>query len=96
MSGGADVLATVDAESVFGAIRRGLRENRLLAIGLLMALAIVVVAAVGAGARAFRCRSATHPLQTLQRALRGPLVRHRPAGSRPLLASAVRHPDLAA
>ena len=64
MSGGADVLVTADAESVFGAIRRGLRENRLLAIGLLMALAIVVVGLL-APVLAPSAPEATHPLQTL-------------------------------
>lgn len=64
MSGGADVLVTMDAESVFGAIRRGLRENRLLAIGLLMALAIVVVGLL-APVLAPSAPEATHPLQTL-------------------------------
>ena len=44
MSNGPDVLTAVDTESVLSAVRRGLRANRLLAIGLLMALAIVVVA----------------------------------------------------
>ena len=64
MSNGADVLTTVDTESVFGAVRRGLRENRLLATGLLMALAIVVVALL-APVLAPSAPDATHPLQTL-------------------------------
>ena len=65
MSGGADVVVTMDADSVLGAIRRGLRENRLLAIGLLMALAIVVTGLL-APALAPIAPEATHPLQTLQ------------------------------
>ena len=64
MSNGADVLTTVDTESVFGAIRRGLRENRLLATGLLMALSIVVVALL-APVLAPSAPDATHPFQTL-------------------------------
>jgi peptide/nickel transport system permease protein len=65
MSRGADVIETVDAESVFGAVRRGLRENRLLAIGLVMALAIVVVGLL-APLLAPSAPEATHPFQTLQ------------------------------
>ena len=65
MSRGADVLETVDAESVFGAVHRGLRENRLLAIGLLMALAIVVVGLL-APLLAPSAPEATHPFQTLR------------------------------
>ena len=65
MSGGADVLDTVETESIFSAIRRGLRENRLLAIGLAMALAMVVVGSL-APVLASAAPNATHPLQTLQ------------------------------
>ena len=65
MSGGADVVVTTDADSVLGAIRRGLRENRLLAIGLLMALAIVVIGLLAPALAPF-APEATHPLQTLQ------------------------------
>ena len=65
MSGGADVLDTVETESIFSAIRRGLRENRLLAIGLAMALAMVVVGLL-APVLASAAPNATHPLQTLQ------------------------------
>ncbi|MGH2596881.1 MAG: ABC transporter permease [Actinomycetota bacterium] len=71
MSGRADVLVTADAEGVFGAIRRGLRQNRLLAIGLLMALAIVVVGLL-APVLAPSAPDATHPLQTLH----GPSAAH--------------------
>lgn len=65
MSRDADVLVTVDTESVFDAIRRGFRENRLLAIGLLMCLAIVVVGLL-APVLAPSAPDATHPFQTLQ------------------------------
>jgi peptide/nickel transport system permease protein len=65
MSGGADVLVAADAESVFSAIRRGTRENRLLAIGMLIALAIVVVGLL-APVLAPSAPDVTHPLQTLQ------------------------------
>jgi peptide/nickel transport system permease protein len=65
MSGGADVLVTAETESVFRAIRRGFRENRLLAIGLVMALAIVVVGLLAPALAPF-APDATHPLRTLQ------------------------------
>ena len=65
MSVDADVVVTTDADSVLGAIRRGLRENRLLAIGLLMALAIVVIGLLAPALAPF-APEATHPLQTLQ------------------------------
>jgi peptide/nickel transport system permease protein len=64
MNGGADVLAIVESESVVHAIRRGLRENRILAVGLAMALAIVVVGVL-APLLAPSAPDATHPLQTL-------------------------------
>ena len=65
MSGGADVLVTADAESVSRAIRRGLRENRLLAIGLAMALGLVVIGLL-APVLAPSAPDATHPFQTLR------------------------------
>ncbi|HTG48750.1 MAG TPA: ABC transporter permease [Actinomycetota bacterium] len=60
----AEILVTADTEGALQAIRRGLRANRLLAIGLVMALLIVLVAIL-APLLAPEAPDAVHPLQTL-------------------------------
>ena len=61
----AEILVTAETEGPLAAIRRGLRQNRVLAIGLVMALVIVVVGLL-APLLAPYAPDATHPLSTLQ------------------------------
>ena len=61
----ADLVVTAETAGALETIRRGLRENRLLAVGLVMASVIVLVG-VFAPLIAPSSPDATHPLQTLQ------------------------------
>jgi peptide/nickel transport system permease protein len=60
----ADLLVTAESESLLEALRRGVRQNRLLAIGIVLALVIVVIALI-APLLAPEPPDAVHPLQTL-------------------------------
>ena len=60
----ADLLVTAESESVLDALRRGVRRNRLLAIGIVLVLVIVLIALI-APLLAPEPPDAVHPLQTL-------------------------------